>query len=70
MQIPEFGTLATKGYFIGTPLRDLLFGSSRGSGGSKEFLQGSVWFRIGHIGDWELILTGLQRWVEVSKFTL
>ena len=29
---PEFGTLATKGHFIGTPLRDLLFGSSRGSG--------------------------------------
>ena len=29
---PNLGTLATKGHFIGTPLRDLLFGCSRGSG--------------------------------------
>ena len=26
------GPYTTKGYFIGTPFRDLLFGSSRGSG--------------------------------------
>ena len=31
-RFPQFGTLATIGYLIGTPLRDLLFGSSRGSG--------------------------------------
>ena len=29
---PLIGALATKGYFTGTPLRDLLFGSSKGSG--------------------------------------
>ena len=32
---PKFGILATQGYFIGTILRDLLFGSSRGSGKPK-----------------------------------
>ena len=29
---PILGPFTTKGYFIGTPLRDLLSGSSRGSG--------------------------------------
>ena len=29
---PNSGPYATEGYSIGTPLRDLLFGSSRGSG--------------------------------------
>ena len=29
---PKLGPYTTKGYFIGTPFWDLLFGSSRGSG--------------------------------------
>ena len=34
---PLIGTLTTKGYFMGTPLRDLLFGFSRGSALQSRF---------------------------------
>ena len=44
-QIHLFGTLAASGYFMGTPLRDLLFGSSLKGSGSR-FLSSPFIIRV------------------------
>ena len=46
---PKLGPYATEGYLEGTPLRDLLFGDSRGSGIGFQ-IKGSTFQAAGRIG--------------------